>query len=121
MEETQQRTVINHEFAEWDRLKLEFTKGVPHSRVFLYNLTFGDDTDYKLEYSRDLTGSPKGKQLSKVKEVQVVRLLYGKGQEADVELARETITVTAADNQYALYFSNPAYGLRSHSRKQDKA
>lgn len=111
VEETQQRTVINHEFAEWDRLELEFTKGAPHSRVFLYNLTFGDDTDYMLEYSRDLTGSPKGKQLSKVKEVQVVRLLYSKGQEADVELARETITVTAADNQYTLYFSNPAYGL----------
>ncbi len=37
--------------------------------------------------------------------------MYGKGQEADVELARETITVTAADNQYTLYFSNPAYGL----------
>lgn len=109
--EVSQKTIINHEFPEWDRMVITFTKGQPYSRVFLFNISFGEDTDYTLEYSRDLMASPKGKQLPKVKEVQIVRLLYSEGQEADVELARETVTVSAADSLYTLYFNNPSYGF----------
>lgn len=109
--EVSQKTVINREFPEWDKMVVTFTKGRPCSRIFLYNISFGEETDYTLEYSRDLTASPKGRQLSKVKEVQVIRLLYSKGQEADVELARETISVSAADSEYTLYFNNPSYGF----------
>lgn len=109
--DVEKKTVVNHEFAEWDKLVLEFTEGSPYNRIVLNNIVFGEDTDYVLEYGCELTKSPKGKQLEKVKEVQIIRTLYSKGQEADVELARETVSVTAAGSQYTLYFSNPSYDL----------
>lgn len=104
-------TVVSHEFPEFDQLVLEFVKGVPHNRVVLNNITFGDSTDYVLEYGVELTKTPKGTQLAKVRELQVIRTLYGLSAEVEKELAKETISVTAADNRYTFYFSNPSYGL----------
>ncbi len=103
-------TVISHEFPEFDRLVLEFTKGCPYNRVILNNIIFGDSTDYMLEYGHELTKTPKGTQLPKVGELQVVRTFYGQGVEAK-ELAKETVTVSAADNRYTIYFSAPSYDL----------
>lgn len=104
-------TVVSHEFPEFDRLVLEFTRGVPNNRVVLNNITFGDSTDYVLEYGVELTKTPKGTQLAKVRELQVIRTLYGLSAESAKELAKETVSVTAADNRYTFYFSNPSYGL----------
>jgi len=104
-------TVISHEFAEWDRMTIEFRKGKPYNRIVLDNIIFGESTDYVLEYGTELRKAPKGKQLQKVKEVQIMRTLYSKGQVSDVELAREEISITAADNQYTFYFSKPSYGF----------
>lgn len=143
-------TVINHEFPEFDRLVLEFTRHqekkedailyltndsgdlltdengyfliVPTEkqcrtadtlgyRVVLDNIIFGDSTDYELSYGRELTKTPKGTQLAKVRELQVVQTLYGLSMEAAKELAKETIRVTAVDNRYTFYFSNPSYEL----------
>lgn len=103
-------TVISHEFPEFDFLVLEFTKGSPHNRVILGNITFGDSTDYVLEYRHELTKTPKGTQLAKVRELQVMRTLYGQATE-EKELVRETITISALDNRYTFYFANPAYDL----------
>ena len=103
-------TVISHEFPEFDRLVLEFTKGCPYNRVILNNIIFGDSTDYMLEYGHELTKTPKGTQLPKVRELQVVRTFYSQGVEAK-ELAKETVTVSAADNRYTIYFSAPSYDL----------
>jgi hypothetical protein len=103
-------TVISHEFDEFDRLVLEFTKGLPNNRVILNNIAFGDSTDYVFEYGHELTKTPKGTQLAKVRELQVVRTLYNQAGEKK-ELAKETIAVTAADNQYIFYFNNPSYDL----------
>ena len=103
-------TVISHEFPEFDRLVLEFTKGCPYNRVILNNIIFGDSTDYMLEYGHELTKTPKGTQLPKVGELQVVRTFYSQGVEAK-ELAKETVTVSAADNRYTIYFSAPSYDL----------
>lgn len=105
-----QTTVISHEFPEFDWLVLEFTRGVPNNRVILDNIIFGDRTDYVLEYGHELTQTPKGTQLAKVRELQVVRTLYNQGGERK-ELARETIAMTAADNRYTFYFSAPSYDL----------
>lgn len=104
-------TVISHEFPEFDRLVLEFTKGYPHNRVVINNITFGDSTDYVLEYGTELTKTPKGTQLPKVREVQVMRTLYGQSQEVVKEIVKETISITATDNRYTFYFSNPVYDL----------
>ena len=103
-------TVISHEFEEFDRLILEFTKGIPNNRVILNNITFGDSTDYIFEYGHELTKTPKGTQLAKVRELQVIRTLYNQVGEKK-ELAKETIAVTAADNRYTFYFNNPSYDL----------
>ena len=103
-------TVISHEFEEFDRLVLEFTRGLPNNRVILNNITFGDSTDYVFEYGHELTKTPKGTQLAKVRELQVIRTLYNQAGEMK-ELAKETIIVTAADNRYIFYFNNPSYDL----------
>lgn len=106
--ELTQTTVISHEFPEFDFLVLEITKGFPGNRVVLDNVAFGDSTDYVLEYGHELTKTPKGTQLAKVKELQILRTLYGQSTEVK-ELAKEIITVSAADNWYTFYFSNPSY------------
>jgi hypothetical protein len=103
-------TTISREFPEWDRLQIEFQNGKSYSPVILDSITFGDSTDYELTYA-NLMKTPKGKQLQKVKELQIMRTLYGEGQVADVELAREKISISSADNQYTFYFSNASYGL----------
>lgn len=101
-------TVIQHEFPEFDRMVLEFAKGAPHNRVTLDNVVFGDSTDYTLSYGRELTKTPKGTQLTKVKELQVIRTLYHSSDEVK-ELARETIEFTAAYNHYTFYFGRASY------------
>lgn len=103
-------TVISHEFEEFDRLVLEFIKGHPNNRVVLNNITFGDSTDYIFEYGHELTKTPKGTQLAKVRELQVIRTLYNQSGEMK-ELAKETIAITATDNRYTFYFNNPSYDL----------
>lgn len=102
--------VISHEFEEFDRLVLEFTKGYSNNRVILNNITFGDSTDYIFEYGHELTKTPKGTQLAKVRELQVTRTLYNQAGEKK-ELAKETIVVTAVDKRYTFYFSNSSYDL----------
>ncbi|MGP8315054.1 hypothetical protein ACG0Z4_29785 [Enterocloster aldenensis] len=106
-----QTYVVSHEFPEFDYLVLEFTKGCPNNRVTLDNITFGDSTDYVLEYGVELTKTPKGTQLARVRELQVIRTLYGLSAEEPKELVRETIAVTAQDNQYTFYLTNPSYGF----------
>lgn len=103
-------TVISHEFEEFDRLIIEFTKGYSNNRIVLNNITFGDRTDYVFEYGHELTKTPKGTQLAKVRELAVIRTLYNQAGEKK-ELAKETIAVTAADNRYTFYFTNPSYDL----------
>lgn len=106
-----QTYVVSHEFPEFDRLVLEFSKGRPNNRVALDNIIFGDSTDYVLEYGVELTKTPKGTQLTKVRELQVVRTIYNLSTEDVKELVRETISVTALDSRYTFYLSNPSYDL----------
>ena len=101
---------ITHEFPEFDRLVLEFTQGAPNRRIILHNVLFGDSTDYELAYGTELTKTPKGTQLPKVKELQVIRTIFQESEE-EKELAKETVLVTAESNRYTVYFSNPCYGL----------
>lgn len=106
-----QTYVVSHEFPEFDYLELEFSKGCPNNRVSLDNITFGDSTDYVLEYGVELTKTPKGTQLSKVRELQVMRTLYLPSSEEAAELVRETVNITPQDNRYTFYFTNASYDL----------
>ncbi len=108
--ELEESTMISHEFPEFDRLVLEFSKGAPNNRVILDNVLFGDSTDYSLEYGSELTKTPKGTQLTKVKELQVIRTLYGAGAE-EQELAKETVVFDEENRQYTFYLSNASYGF----------
>ena len=105
-------TTISHEFPEFDQLVLEFSKGTPNNRVILDNVLFGDSTDYYMEYGSELTKTPKGTQLTKVKELQVIRTLYEEGTE-EKELARETVVFDAEHNRYTFYFSNASNSLKA--------
>ena len=106
-----QTYVVGHEFPEFDFLELEFVRGCPNNRVVLDNITFGDSTDYILEYGVELTKTPKGTQLARVRELQVVRTMYNLSTDDTKELVRETIAVTEQDNQYTFYLSNASYDL----------
>lgn len=106
-----QTYVVSHEFPEFDFLELEFVRGCPNNRVILDNITFGDSTDYILEYGVELTKTPKGTQLTRVRELQVVRTMYNLSTEDTKELVRETIAVTEQDKQYTFYLSNASYDL----------
>lgn len=106
-----QTYVVSHEFPELDYLELEFSKGCPNNRVTLDNITFGDSTDYALEYGVELTKTPKGTQLSKVRELQVIRTMYNLSSEEAHELVRETIIPASQDSRYTFYFTNASYGL----------
>lgn len=102
--------LVSHEFPEFDRLEIEFTKGTPYNRVILDNVLFGDSTDYSLEYGVELTKTPKGTQLEKVKELQVIRTLYSLSTEPIKELAKEVVAFSAEVTRYTFYLSNPSYG-----------
>lgn len=118
----EQTAVISHEFPEFDRLVIEFTKGAPNNRVILDQIAFGDSTDYVLEYGVELTKTPEGTKLPRVKELQVLRTLYSQGNGEVQELIRETISLTAQDNQYTFYFpTRPMdYQYPSQSHKKGK-
>lgn len=104
-----QLEVVNHEFPELDRLVLEFTEGKPGNRVILDNIIFGDSTDYELSYGCELTKTPKGTQLSKIRELSVKRTLYSESVEQK-ELIKETVTPDET-GRYTFYFSNASYDL----------
>lgn len=106
-----QTTVISHEFAEFDYLVLEFTKGSSYNRVILDNIYFGDSTDYCLEYGSELTKTPRGTQLSRVRQLQITRTIYNQPVQEIKELAKETIVITPLYNRYVFYLSSPSYDL----------
>lgn len=114
-----QQTLINHEFPEFDRLLIEFTKGCPNNRVVLDRVIFGDSTDYYLEYGTELLKSPEGTQLAKVRELQVVRTIYGPSSEETMELVREMVNVSVSGERYTFYFGNASYGLEAALAEPD--
>lgn len=108
--EISQETIVSREFKTFDHMEIEFTKALPHNRILLDHIGFGDVTDYRLEYGHELTKTPKGIQQAKVRELQVIRTIYNQAGE-NKELAKETIVVTPAENRYTFYFYNAAYDL----------
>lgn len=99
-------TVVGHEFPEFDKLQLEFLRGAPFNRVNLKQITFGDSTDYELSYGKELTKTPKGTQLTKVRELQMTRTIYASGTEKR-QLVKET--VPAGETRHTFYLNAAAY------------
>lgn len=98
---------LYHEFEEFDVIEFEFTKtSVPNNRIQIDYISFGDETDYIVEYD-DLYSTPTGTQLEKVKNLDVSRQIYSPGAE-DEELTSDTLTYDGVNHIY--YFSDPCYG-----------
>jgi len=102
-----QITVIGHEFSEFDKMELEFTKTQANNRIMVDYIEFGEVTDYKLEKTYDLTKSPAGSKLERVKELQVMRTMYGDG-EAVKQLLK--VKTSIVDGEYIFNFNKACYG-----------
>jgi hypothetical protein len=105
--EINQNTVIGHEFSEFDKMELEFTKALASNRVMVDYIEFGEVTDYKLEKTYDLTRMPSGSKLERVKELQVTRTMYNEG-EAVKQLLK--VKTSVIDGEYTFNFNKACYG-----------
>lgn len=71
-----------HEFKNFDKLILEFTKGYPENHVVVNTVAFGDLTDYRLK-ELDYMQFPTGYRESKVKLVRVRIFTYTDGEDGE--------------------------------------
>lgn len=105
--EISQNTVISHEFLEFDKMELEFTKAQVDNRIMVDYIEFGEVTDYMLEKTTDLTKMPSGSKLERVKELQVTRTMYGDGEGIKQLLKVKTSVI---DGEYTFNFNKACYG-----------
>lgn len=100
---------IQYDFAEYDKIEIEFVETEPHNRIHVNYISLGSETAYKLEYD-DLYSTPVGTQLDKIKNVKVARYLYSKSNVED-DLTSETLVY---DGNNAIYYMTDAcYGYRA--------
>lgn len=100
------------ELKEFDRMEIEITKGAPESNVYIDSVSFGDVTDYRLEYSHELTDYPTGEKISKVKELTQMIYSYIVSTEAAKELYKETVDVSGL-SEITLTFNNASYNYNA--------
>lgn len=105
--EISHNTVIGHEFSEFDKMELEFTKAQANNRIMVDFIEFGEVTDYILEKTTDLTKMPSGSKLERVKELQVTRTMYNEG-EAVKQLLK--VKTSIIDGEYTFKFNKACYG-----------
>ena len=97
---------LQYDFAEYDKIEIEFVETEPHNRIHVNYISLGSETAYKLEYD-DLYSTPVGTQLDKIKNVKVARYLYSKSNVED-DLTSETLVY---DGNNAIYYMTDAcYG-----------
>lgn len=100
---------LQYDFAEYDKIEIEFVETEPHNRIHVNYISLGSETAYKLEYD-DLYSTPVGTQLDKIKNVKVARYLYSKSNVED-DLASETLVY---DGNNAIYYMTDAcYGYKA--------
>ncbi len=106
----EETTVVYYSFIDTDEITIEFTKAKPNDRLHLKRIVFGETTDYKITYD-DLTATPKGTKLEKIKELRVVRTIYANGTEQK-DLTSEEITLAAGVQAvYEFDFGQAVYNL----------
>lgn len=105
--------IVNDSFENFDKMEIEFTKGAPNSRITLDSLKFGDVTDYHLEYSLDLTTTPKGVKQDKLKSMTVIRTIYNESTEEANQLINEDMAISSSDNEKTVYFNSASYSLEA--------
>ncbi|MBR4723482.1 MAG: hypothetical protein IK072_01950 [Clostridia bacterium] len=100
-------TYVPHEFYDFDKMEIEFTKTkLPYSRIFLQNIYFDDVSDFVITLD-DIIGSPVAKKLENIQEIVVPCYNYTEGGEREDLLSKE---VEVAQNDTDIfYFPEPCY------------
>lgn len=109
---TEQIYFINHEFSDFNKMVLTFRKLAVHNRLKIDYIKFGETTDYTLSYD-DMTKTPTGMQLAKIKELQVIRTNYTKSTQEVNELVSEEVNVSASERVFTATFEEFGYDLAS--------
>lgn len=104
--------ITDHQFNDFDKMEIEFTKGYPNARITIDNILIGDVTDYRLTRTRDLMDNPTGTRQEKVKMISVKKTNYRESQEGFKELITEKVTLTE-EMQHTVYFSIASYGFKA--------
>ena len=107
-----ERTVVYYDFIDTDKITIEFTRAKPHNRIHLKQILFGSETDYEITYD-DLTVTPYGTKLEKVKELRVVRTIYAKGTELKDLTSDDTVLAAGQEEEFEIEFGNAVHGLRA--------
>ena len=107
-----ERTVVYYDFIDTDKITIEFTRAKPHNRIHLKQILFGSETDYEITYD-DLTATPYGTKLEKVKELRVVRTIYAKGTELKDLTSDDTVLAAGQQEEFEIEFGNAVHGLRA--------
>lgn len=101
--------VTTRAFAEFDVMKIIFTRGKPYRRIMVEAVQFGDITDYRLTVGRDLLSVPKAKKQDTIQAVSVTRTIYSQGTELK-ELSSEESVEPDEEGYYTIYLNNACYG-----------
>ena len=107
-----ERTVVYYDFIDTDKITIEFTRAKPHNRIHLKQIIFGSETDYEITYD-DLTATPYGTKLEKVKELRVVRTIYAKGTELKDLTSDDRVLAAGQQEEFEIEFGNAVHGLRA--------
>ena len=111
-------SVVPDEFEPFDRMEIEFTKGYPNSRITIDNILINDITDYTLELSRDIQGTPTGERKNKVKNISVAQHVYSESSE-EKNLKTEKITLTNNVTRKVIYLTKPSFDFDVSTNSQD--
>lgn len=94
----------------FNRLKIEFDKGYPYSRIFVDRVKFGDITDFNMTYEL-MTDYPKGNQDTKISDLYITKNNYGNLLETTpTNIITENVDLTPY-NDYTFFLGEPCYGL----------
>lgn len=91
----------------FNKMEIEFTKGYPNSRIFVDSILIGDVTDYVLSRKNALTDSPTATRQSKIKSINIKRVLYTKNTAEIKDITSEDLVLNAGNTEHTVYFNNP--------------
>lgn len=106
-----EKTVVYYDFIDTDKIEIEFIRAKPHNRLHLKQIVFGSTTDYEITYD-DLTATPYGTKLEKVKELRVVRTIYTKGTELKDLTSSEVVLGAGQQEEFEIEFGSAVHDLR---------
>lgn len=107
-----EKTVVYYDFIDTDKIEIEFIRAKPHNRLHLKQIVFGNETDYEITYD-DLTATPYGTKLEKVKELRVVRTIYTRGTELKDLTSSEVMLGPGQQEEVEIEFGSAVHDLRA--------